>query len=156
MSRRIRSNGFTIVELLIVIVVIGILAAITIVAFNGVQERAKINQASSELANMKKAMLAYKVNRSELPPTGDSWNYGSNPPTCTPIESMVAALAAEGFTGISATDPWGNCWGYDDNDCNTGSAAGSATFIESIGPDGLNGGPDDISVRVSLKESDGC
>lgn len=37
-----RDRGFTIVELLIVIVVIGILAAITIVAFNGVQERARM------------------------------------------------------------------------------------------------------------------
>lgn len=36
-----RKNGFTIVELLIVIVVIGILAAISVVAYSGVQERAK-------------------------------------------------------------------------------------------------------------------
>ena len=36
------SRGFTIVELLIVIVVIGILASIVIVAFNGIQERARI------------------------------------------------------------------------------------------------------------------
>ncbi len=36
-----RRSGFTIVELLIVIVVIGILAAIVIVAFQGVQEKAK-------------------------------------------------------------------------------------------------------------------
>lgn len=35
------SEGFTIVELLIVIVIIGILAAITIVAYNGIQNRAK-------------------------------------------------------------------------------------------------------------------
>lgn len=39
--RKNRSKGFTIVELLIVIVVIGILAAITIVAYNGVQTRAR-------------------------------------------------------------------------------------------------------------------
>jgi prepilin-type N-terminal cleavage/methylation domain-containing protein len=37
-----KQKGFTIVELLIVIVVIGVLAAITVVAFNGIQERARI------------------------------------------------------------------------------------------------------------------
>jgi prepilin-type N-terminal cleavage/methylation domain-containing protein len=46
-------RGFTIVELLIVIVVIGILAAITIVAYNGIQQRANntaiIDSASSSL-----------------------------------------------------------------------------------------------------------
>lgn len=45
-----RQSGFTIVELLIVIVVIAILAAITIVAYNGIQNRAKASSAQS-LAN---------------------------------------------------------------------------------------------------------
>ena len=36
-----KKSGFTIVELLIVIVVIGILAAITIVSYNGIQNRSK-------------------------------------------------------------------------------------------------------------------
>lgn len=44
-----KQNGFTIVELLIVIVVIGILAAIVIVAFNGVQTRAQNAQKATEM-----------------------------------------------------------------------------------------------------------
>lgn len=47
-------RGFTIVELLIVIVVIGILAAITIVAFNGVQERARATSVASDIAGTNK------------------------------------------------------------------------------------------------------
>lgn len=45
------SRGFTIVELLIVIVVIGILAAITIVSFNGVTKRATQAQIAADLSN---------------------------------------------------------------------------------------------------------
>lgn len=48
--KQTKNRGFTIVELLIVIVVIAILAAITIVAYNGVQNRAK-SSAGQSLAN---------------------------------------------------------------------------------------------------------
>jgi len=53
--------GFTIVELLIVIVVIGILAAITIVAFNGVQSKAKLASMQSEIVGATKKLETYKV-----------------------------------------------------------------------------------------------
>ena len=46
----IKQKGFTIVELLIVIVVIAILAAITIVAFNGIQQRAKNSAIQADLS----------------------------------------------------------------------------------------------------------
>lgn len=52
----VRQSGFTIVELLIVIVVIGILAAISIVAHNGVQARAvdaqQLSSARTELDSL--------------------------------------------------------------------------------------------------------
>lgn len=53
-------KGFTIVELLIVIVVIAILAAISLVAYNGIRERAQASSIASELKATKKAFLAYK------------------------------------------------------------------------------------------------
>lgn len=58
---RNRQPGFTIVELLIVIVVIGILASITIVAYNGTQVRARDTQRASDAHNILTALEAYKA-----------------------------------------------------------------------------------------------
>lgn len=60
-----KQHGFTIVELLIVIVVIGILAAIVIVAYNGVTSRASDNAVKSDLVNLAKEMEVYKATSSE-------------------------------------------------------------------------------------------
>jgi len=51
------NKGFTIVELLIVIVVIGILAAITIVAYNGISERARMASITAFVSQIKHANL---------------------------------------------------------------------------------------------------
>ena len=56
-----KQKGFTIVELLIVIVVIAILAAITIVAYNGIQTRARNSKISSDIAMLQRAIQAARV-----------------------------------------------------------------------------------------------
>ena len=52
-------SGFTIVELLIVIVVIGILAAISIVAYNSVSAKARDSQRLQDVATINKALDMY-------------------------------------------------------------------------------------------------
>lgn len=56
-----RTKGFNIVELLIVIVVIGILAAITVVAFNGIQERAESTRVVSLASAYLKGLKAWSA-----------------------------------------------------------------------------------------------
>lgn len=85
MKKTIR--GFTIVELLIVIVVIAILAAITIVAYNGIQQRARDSQRKSDLSNIAKALNLYNVDHGDYVETssgcgangdGQAWMNYSN------------------------------------------------------------------------------
>ena len=64
-------RGFTIVELLIVIVVIGILAAITIVAYRGISQKATTASLTSDLDNASKLLKLYQVDNSGYPLTND-------------------------------------------------------------------------------------
>jgi prepilin-type N-terminal cleavage/methylation domain-containing protein len=67
---KINKSGFTIVELLIVIVVIGILAAITIVAYNGLQQRSRNTARVSEATQYQKIFGMYKATYGEYPSSG--------------------------------------------------------------------------------------
>ncbi len=61
------TSGFTIVELLIVVVVIGILAAIVIVAYNGITTQAKNSQTISAVNTWIKALRLYETENGSLP-----------------------------------------------------------------------------------------
>lgn len=68
-SRKHRANGFTIVELLIVIVVIGILAAITIVVYNGIQDRANNTTTIDGMTKYTKLFQMYAIDNGTYPST---------------------------------------------------------------------------------------
>jgi prepilin-type N-terminal cleavage/methylation domain-containing protein len=62
-----QKSGFTIVELLIVVVVIAILAAITIVAYNGIQQRARNTQIIAGTSVYRKALQLYAQENGSYP-----------------------------------------------------------------------------------------
>ena len=63
------SPGFTIVELLVVIVVIGILSAITIISYTGITQRAMASSLQSDLANASQQLKLFQVDNSTFPLT---------------------------------------------------------------------------------------
>ena len=67
LTRNNKLSGFTIVELLIVIVVIAILAAISIVAYNGIQGRGRDAARSSDVRALQTALELYKADNGTYP-----------------------------------------------------------------------------------------
>ncbi len=89
-----RRPAFTIVELLVVIVVIGILAAITVVSYSGITSRATVASVQSDLDNASRLLKMYGVEYGSYPTALD----GSNCPTAPTVDSKYCLKASTGTT----------------------------------------------------------
>jgi general secretion pathway protein G len=112
--------GFTIVELLIVIVIIGILAAITIVAYNNIQQRARDTQRMQDLADTAKALHLHYIDKGNWVTTsggagnGQGWFNGGSP-------TVLKFLQDAGYlTGKNVRDPR----------CNAGEVSGCSGYLK--------------------------
>lgn len=110
--KQTKQKGFTIVELLIVVVIIAILAAITIVAYNGIQNRANTSAAQSQAASIVKKFEAlnaikgayYSTNGAGV--TGAQINtYAAATPVSSEgnIDTPTAVIAATGAAASNLT-----------------------------------------------------
>ncbi|MGB4420566.1 MAG: LamG domain-containing protein [Candidatus Saccharimonadales bacterium] len=87
-----KQMGFTIVELLVVIVVIGVLATITVISFSGIQERAIVASLQSDLNNAAKKLKIDYVLNGAYPATlaATDGGKGINPSLETTYEYVVS------------------------------------------------------------------
>jgi len=87
-------RGFTLVEILIVVVILGILAAIVIPQFTDASTEAKTSAVKSNLQTMRSQVELYKIKNDDDPP------------------ATLAALVSGGYMQAVPDEPFGNAWDY--------------------------------------------
>lgn len=117
-----KNRGFTLLEILVVIAVIGILAAILVPRFTGIQTDAKKKQAMAELGSLKTAVEVYRNNNNGYPAAA-TW------------DSLLVAQTNRIVDEVPS-DPFRTSGKYS---YALDTTAGSYYVIYSYGPDGAEG-----------------
>ena len=134
-TRRPVQKSFTLVELLLVVVILGVLAAIVLPKFSGVSGRSRVSAAQTQLSIFKTALDAFEVDMGYYP-KGKSGL----------LDLIQQPRDAQNWHGpylqsdSIPADPWGNAYTYE---C-PGQHNPSSYDLSSTGPDGRAGGDDDI------------
>lgn len=110
-----QNKGFTIVELLIVIVVIGILAGLVITTYNGIQQKARNTERTTDLKTFQSQLEAYNANNGRYPTTTDLGTTGSSNVTWT-------AANLKGMDKETLSDPKANPHDFSLLNTGTGTA----------------------------------
>jgi len=130
-----RRRAFTLIELLLVLVILGILAAIVVPKFAGRTEQARVTAATSQIATFGTALDAYEVDTGQYPKGRSGLN-----------DLVQQPRDAQNWRGPYMKneipkDPWGNDYVYEF----PGKNNPSSYDLMSMGPDGKAGGDDDIT-----------
>lgn len=152
LHRQSLSRAFTLIELLTVIGIIALLSAITFGVVKGVQERAAIGQAKTELASLSQSLETYKTLYGDYPQTsGGPSLFASLIGKWGPKGSSAVIVAGRSFIDTNrfslnvpaspddATnyllDPWGRAYVYVYYTVGAGAMTKRGYVLYSIGPD---------------------
>lgn len=129
-------SAFTLVELLLVLVILGTLAAIVVPKFSGRTEQARVTAAQAQIANFGVALDSFEVDNGYYPK-------GKNGLQDLVVQPRDTTTSWRGpyVKGELPKDPWGNDYIFE---C-PGKHNEKAYDLMSMGPDGRVGGDDDIT-----------
>jgi general secretion pathway protein G len=125
-----KSGGFTLIEIMVVVIVIGILAATIIPQFMGTTHDAKVSSAKANIAELESALERFNVHTDHYPSTEEG------------LKVLVEAPAGDQkrwrgpYIKMLRSDPWGNPYQYR----RPGAHHPTSFDLWSRGADGADGG----------------
>lgn len=104
-----KNKGFTLIEIMIVLVIMGILAGLIVPKLMGRTDDARVLQAKQDIATMAGALKMYKLDNLRYPTTDQGLKALITKPTTGPAAN---GWKTEGYISKLAKDPWGNEYQY--------------------------------------------
>ena len=132
-------RGFTMIELMVVIVILGILAAAVVPQLVGRDDKARVTVATSDVRNISNALSMYKLDNTNFPSTEEGIEALVNEP------ENARNWAPGGYLPKLPKDPWGNEYIYISPGIN------GPYDLYSYGADGVEGG-NDYDEDISLED----
>lgn len=121
--------GFSLLEIMISITIIGLLATIVVINVLPAQDQAMVQKARADIAVLEQALDAYRLDAREYPSIEDGLQALVEPPS-----SASASYREEGYIRRLPNDPWGNPYQY------VYPGENGLVDIYSLGRDGREGG----------------
>ncbi len=127
-------EGFTLVELMVVIVIIGLLATVVMINVLPSQDRAMVTKAKADIATLEQAMEMYRLDNLTYPSSSD----GLNALVAAPAGlEQASRYRPGGYIRSLPNDPWGRPYQF------AAPGKGGPFDIYSLGADGAPGGNED-------------
>lgn len=127
-------RAFTLIELLLVLVILAVLAAVVVPKFTNRSEQARQAAAKTDVANMETALDAFEIDNGRYPTSDEGLAALLEQPSN--LSNWKGPYVRRGMP----VDPWGNGYQYR----YPGTQSPSGYDLYSFGPDGRDGGEDDI------------
>ena len=129
-----RMKGFTLIEIIVVVVIIGLLAAVIAPNIFGQVEKARLNRALSDLRALESSLNLYRLDNFNYPTTEQGLQALVSKPTGSP---EAKNWKKGGYIPRMPLDPWGNEYQYA-----YPGTSGSEFDLFTFGADGKVGGED--------------
>jgi general secretion pathway protein G len=133
MTKNIRSRGFTLIEVMVVLVILGILATLVVPRIMSRPDEARIIAARQDINSIGQALKLYRLDNQNYPTTDQGLQALVSKPTAPPAPPN---WKTGGYLDRLPKDPWGNEYKY----ISPGVKNTNDIDIVSLGADGAPGG----------------